>query len=219
MNYKVNNSPYWYHKDNMPDDVKNEIKKMVKGTIVDCFNEKNLLKVSSDIFKEVFIINRYYLYNGCYTEYPDENDYDNSDCYLLEDGLAGFAITNDGWGISIFSNSEMRGFAKDITKYVTSHIYKLCCIVSDSNNKLVDLYHNLYGFNIYAKSYNDEKAMRECYGDDFIDNFIKNRGIPHHAFMVNSKYYDNFDVVTLSDYYETKDYFDKTVDSHLKKGD
>lgn len=212
-----NFSEGWYKKIAISLEDKQRISAMCEGEIVDELKfggvERKLLKVNADVFARVFIANRKFLLRGDYTAPPDENDYINATNYLTEDGLAGFAITDDGWLVSLFSNYEYRGFAKSITSYVQK-AYKLVCIVADTdeNNGLIDVYHSLFGFTKYVRTCNDTNIMREYYGDEFIDNFVKMRGKPFHIFMIGKNAVgEGENGRVFEDYFEAEQYVNDTV--------
>lgn len=211
-------SEYWYIMKDVPENVKERIKGMVKGEPIDSFEidgaVKQLLKVDGSTFRNVFIANRMYLYKGDYTAPSDENDYLTSTNYLSEDGLAGFSITASGWLVSLFSNYRRGGFARAIKKYVLKDAYKLVCIVAntDEGNGLVELYKNLYGFRKYAGTINDIDVMREHYGNEFIDNFVKKNGTPFHVFMIGKNALGNEPgIKQFGDYFEAEEFVENTV--------
>lgn len=226
-------SKFWYSKMDIPDEMKNEIKGMVCGEIVDTLNfsglKKKLLRIDGTSFRKIFVANREFLYKGEFTAPSDENDYMNSQNYVTEDGLAGFSITSTGWLVSLYSNYGVGGFAQAVRSYVMNGAYKLVCIVSvdmaelkDSekvdlnncdkpiivpesvlNNSLIRLYQDVYGFKIYARTINDTAIMRKYYGDNFIDSFVANNGTPFHIFMIGGEASGDYDSVRMFD-----DYFD-----------
>ena len=167
-----------------------------------------------EVFLEkCFLQNRSYLYDGEFTASSDENNYNGSDNYLTEDGLAGFSISKSGWLVSLFSNYDYGGFAKSIKKHITDNANKLVCIVTGEykENKIVDMYKNIYGFNVYAKTRNDTEIMRKYYGDEFVDSIISNKGIPYHVFMVRGNLEENHEVMEFDDYFEAESYVDNII--------
>lgn len=211
-------SKYWFEKIEMEEKVKKSIKKYVKGQAVGDFRIGDtchqLYKVDGNVFKKVFRINREFLYKGNYTAPPNENDYDFSENYLSDDGLAGFSISSTGWLTSLYSNYAESGFAKAVKPYVVKDAYKLVCIVanSDENNPLVQLYEKVYGFREYASTINDEQIMRKYYGDEFMDSFVENYGMPYHIFMIGSQATGTDTTKPrFSDYFEAEAYVEQTV--------
>ncbi len=214
-----NTSEYWYEKKEIPENEKMRIKEIVKGNPVGEFEiagkAHKLLKVDGNVFCNVFIENRKFLFKGDYTAPSDENDYLDSENYLSDDGLAGFSITNKGWLVSLFSNYRKGGFTKATRDYVIKRAYKLVCIVAntDEGNALIGIYKNLYGFRKYVTTINDIDIMREHYGDDFIDNFIEKNGRPFHVFMIgkNAVGEDESEIRRFEDYFEAERYVENTV--------
>ena len=210
-------SKYWYKKVDIPDNAKDKISRMVKGEKVAEFEigggKHQLLKTDGDVFRNLFIENRKYLYKGDYTAPPDENDYKDSTNYITDDGLAGFSITKTGWLVSLFSNYMVGGFAKAIKKYIIGYAYKLVCIVAntDEGNGLVEIYKNLYGFRKYVTTINDVDIMRQYYGDGFIDSFIENNGTPFHVFMIGEDAVGESEIKKFRDYFEAEAYVENTV--------
>lgn len=212
-------SAYWYERKRMPKEERERIKRIiVRGESVGTFEidgqTHQLLKVDGNVFRDVFIENRKYLYKGDYTAPSNENDYLDSTNYLSEDGFAGFSITDKGWLVSLFSNYREGGFAKAIKPYVINHAYKLVCIVAntDEGNGLVDLYKNVYGFRKYATTINDIDIMRKHYGDEFIDSFVSKNGTPFHVFMIGKNAVgEGNEIKRFQDYFEAEAYVDRTV--------
>lgn len=211
-------SEYWYQKKSIPQKEKDFICKIVKGTPVGSFVIKgtthNLLQVDGSVFKRVFIKNRKYLYKGDYTAPSNENNYDDSINYLSEDGLAGFAITNRGWLVSLFSNYQEGGFVKAVRDFIIKDAYKLVCIVTntDEGNALIKLYKDQIGFKKYVTTIDDTDIMRDYYGKEFIDNFISKNGTPFHVFMIGPNAVGTETAVpSFSDYFEAEAFVDRTV--------
>lgn len=125
------------------------------------------------------------------------------------------AITNEGWLVSLFSNYREGSFAKSVKDLVIRDAYKLVCIVADTDdgNRLVDLYEKHYGFRKYAATINDTDIMRKCYGDEFIDSFLLNNGVPFHVFMIgkNATGSGQAGIRRFEDYFEAEAYVDQTV--------
>ena len=140
----------------------------------------------------------------CCLSYENEN-------YVAENGLSGFSLTKKGWGCSLFSNQPWNGFAKGVKNIITDKTKKIVCINSenDFSHNLVDMYENLLGFSVCATTIDDEKIMREYYGNKFMNNFIKRQGKkPHHVFMIRSKTKPK-EIKTFEDYFEAYEYVDK----------
>lgn len=217
-------SAYWYEKKEIPAIELNKIKAIVHGKKIGTFElggkEHFLLKVDGNIFRDVFIENRQFLYRGDYTAPSEENDYLNSANYLSEDGLAGFSITANGWLVSLFSNYRSGGFAGAVKKYIVDAAYKLVCIVADTDegNALVALYGKLYGFRKYAVTINDMEIMRRYYGDEFIENFVSKNGIPFHVFMIGANAVGEAGAIRcFDDYFEAEAYVERSVTNKTKE--
>ena len=211
-------SEYWFVKKAISEDDKKHIRSMVSGSVIGELNIDGqchqILSVSGEVFRKVFIENRKYLYLGDYTAPPDENDYIDSTNYLSDDGLAGFSITKDGWLVSLFSNYMNGGFTNAIKKYVVNNAYKLVCIVADSidENRLIKVYKDMFGFEVYATTVNDVEIMRKYYGDVFIDSFVEKHGIPFHVFMVDKNAItDVEEIVHFTDYFKALKFVNDTV--------
>ena len=210
-------SDYWYAKKNIPAEEKSRIKQLVKGEVIGsvqlgCVSHA-LLKVEDKVFREVFNENRRYLYKGDFTAPADENDYVNSFNCLTDDGLAGFAVTSDGWLVSLFSNCEEKGFAEQIKPFIKD-AYKLVLIVADhdKDNSLVRLYQDVFGFRKYVMTTDDSAVMRKYYGDEFVDEFIARNGIPSHIFMIGENAAGTDENLPLFyDYFMAESFVEKTV--------
>ena len=210
---------YWHEKIVMPNMEREILRQGVKGEFIAELNpigheSVNLLRVAYPIFLRSFMINRKYLYKGDYTAPPEENNYENCECFLTEDGLAGFAITHNNWLISVFSNEPWRGFLRLIFPFI-SRATKLVCIVNDAsgNHDLVNAYKNILGFKVIANTIDDTDIMREYYGNEFIDNFLMSYGRPYHIFMYRpGKGNKPIGIRVFSDYFEAEAYVDKEVD-------
>ncbi len=216
-------SAYWHVKMPIPPEDKEKIRSMVKGEEVKMLSVGDstvqLLKVNGNVFRNVFVANRAFLFKGDYTAPPGENDYLDADNYLTADGLAGFSVTHDGWLVSLYSNYSEGGFAKAVKEFIVGKAYKLVCIVADTveGNGLVELYSSVYGFRKYARTINDIKVMREHYGDEFMDSFTEKNGTPFHIFMIGDEAYGVHNhteidrIPAFDDYFEAEAFVEQTV--------
>lgn len=141
-------------------------------------NEFNVLgHVDEKTFHDVFEVAGNYTNNGELVDLHD--DYSGHDCYLSDNGLQGFAISESGDLVSVF-NSEAkykRGFLKSIAPVVKDKAATLDCYVSDRQN-LQAIYSKVFGFKTAAiMDWNPE------YDHDGIG---ANHGNPKVAFMVNT---------------------------------
>lgn len=210
------NIDYWHEHHNMPELVKQRLKKHIIGDFVEfLYPEKYepvaLLRVSSEVFNKAFSINREFLYRGDYTAPPEENSYGDDECYLTEDGLAGFSITEKNWLVSLFSNQPWRGFL-DMVVPLLGRVTKLVCIVNCSNDELLNVYKRSLGFIEIARTVDDMEIMAEYYGKDFIENFVQSYGHPHHVFLARpNDEHKEYKVKVFEDYFEAEAYVDKEV--------
>ena len=210
-------SEYWYEKKVIPAEEKAKIKQLVQGEVIGSIQLGNishlLLKVEGKVFCEVFNENRRYLFRGDFTAPADDNDYINSFNCLTDDGLAGFAVTSDGWLVSLFSNNGEKGFAEQIKPFIKD-AYKLVLVVADhdEDNSLVRLYQDVFGFRKYAATTDDSAIMRKYYGDEFVDGFIARNGIPSHIYMIGENAIGTDDnQPSFNDYFAAESFVEKTV--------
>lgn len=207
---------YWHEHHDIPESIKKDLKELVKGDIVELLYPKEyasvaLLKVDSEIFNKAFAINREFLYRGDYTAPPEENSYGDDECYLTEDGLAGFSITEKNWLVSLYSNQPWKGFLNMVVPLL-GRVTKLVCIVNDTNDGLVNTYKKALGFIEIAHTVDDIEIMTEYYGRDFIENFVQYYGHPHHVFLCRPKdRHEEINIKTFYDYFEAEDYVDREV--------
>ena len=213
---KMSRLDYWHERHSIPETTKKELKELIKGEFVEFLYPQKykpvaLLKVTSEIFNKTFAINRCFLYRGDYTAPPEENDYGDDECFLTEDGLAGFCITEKNWLISLYSNQPWRGFLNMVSPLL-ERVTKLVCIVNETNYELVNAYKAVLGFKEIARTVDDTEIMTEYYGVGFIENFVRNYGRPHHVFLYRPKD-DNerVDIRVFEDYFEAEAYVDREV--------
>lgn len=211
---------YWHTPKTMPQSAKNQLSTLAQGAVVAVLTNElgeqvPLLKVSGAVFSQVFALNREYLFRGDFTAPVTENAYAESDNYLTQNGLAGFAVTKDGWLVSLFSNQPWRGFAKLVAPYIPKHATKLECLTTQpyAQCALAQMYAKRFGFKLVAETVDDEAAMRQHYGDAFVDEFVQCNGQPHHLFMVRTPAALPA-VQKFTDYWAAYDY----VNSLLPKG-
>ena len=144
-----------------------------KGTSFDIIEN-----VDGNLFHDIFEIVRAYLPNGELVDLHD--NYDNATCYITSDGLAGFAVAEDGNLISVFSlyGAQKKGFLGAIKDLITeagaTHL-------DGYNSQLQPL------AKIYSKVFGWKVASMMDYNMDYDhDNIAKNHGMPQVAFMVNT---------------------------------
>ena len=200
-------SPYWYTKTPLPAELRETIRDKVQGTPITSLAfggiSRELLMVDAETFAEVFSLNRSYIFHGEYTAPAVENDYRNAENYLTSDGLAGFSISSDGWLMSLFSNTEEKGFLRAIEGIIREKTRKLVCIVSE-DQKLVDIYKAI-GFHAVAITVNDIGLMREYHGDRFVQDYLLRHTSLRHVFMVKGKASED-DIRIFADYWKAKEY-------------
>lgn len=151
-------------------------------------------KVNSELFHDIFEVNKTYIENGELVDLHTVEEYNNATCYLSNDGLCGFAITLDGNLISVFSlnPSTKKGFLTAIGNYIkTQGAVRLDAFASDKQN-LEEIYKNKFGFKVAARM--DYDSQYE--GDSEIG---RNHGNPDVVFMVNNpksveeRHFDDYD--------------------------
>nr|DAY29870.1 MAG TPA: hypothetical protein [Caudoviricetes sp.] len=132
--------------------------------------------IDGDLFHDIFEISRTYLLNGELVDLHD--NYNDSTCYLSDDGLSGFAITKNGDLISVFNlDKSKKGFLSAISSIVKDNVKTLDCYVSQNQN-LQEMYTKIFDFKTASiMDYNMEYDH---------DNIAKNHNNPQVAFMVNT---------------------------------
>lgn len=133
--------------------------------------------VDGVLFHDVFEIARTYLKNGELVDLHD--NYNDSTCYLSDDGLSGFAITKNGDLISVFNlNYKKKGFLRAIAPFIKENAKTLDCYVLNNDHNLKWLYETMFGF---------KTASIMDYNMDYDhDDIAKNHNNPKVAFMVNT---------------------------------
>ena len=208
---------YWHEHHLMPEESKKQLRQIINGEFVEWLKPRNhghvaLLRVDSETFRKAFEFNRTFLFRGDYTAPPDENSYGDDECFLTEDGLAGFSITEKNWLVSLYSNQSWKGFLNMVAPLL-GRVTKLVCIVNDVNEDLVNAYSKALGFKVIARTIDDTEIMTEYYGRDFIENFVNNYGHPHHVFMYRPRCEEeNIEIKVFEDYFEAEEYVDREVD-------
>ncbi len=167
--------------------------------------------IDGDLFHDIFEIARNYTENGELVDLHD--DYKDSICYLSDDGLSGFAITNDGDLISVFNCGRKRGFLSNISQIVKEKAKTLDCYAS-VNQDLQKMYNLIFDFKTASlMDYNMEYDH---------DNIAKNHNMPKVAFMVNTNKKVETKFFDKDSYDEAKEYqmsFFKTKYSIKKDSD
>ena len=144
-----------------------------KGTSFDIVEN-----VDGKLFHDIFEIVRTYLPNGELVDLHDS--YDDATCYITSDGLAGFAVTNDGNLISVFSlyGASKKGFLGAIKDLITEAGATHLDGYNSQLQPLAEIYSKVFGWKVASMmDYNMEYDH---------DNIAKNHGMPQVAFMVNT---------------------------------
>ena len=131
--------------------------------------------VEGNLFHDIFEISRTYLKNGELVDLHE--NYDDCTCYLSDDGLQGFAITNEGDLVSVFNaDSSKKGFLSAIAPIVKEKALTLDCFASIHQN-LEEIYSKIFGFKTASiMDYNMEYDH---------DGIAEKHSMPQVAFMVN----------------------------------
>lgn len=132
--------------------------------------------IDGDLFHDCFEIARTYLLNGELVDLHD--NYNDSTCYLSDDGLSGFAITKNGDLVSVFNlDKAKKGFLSAISTIVKERAKTLDCYVSPQQD-LQGMYERFFYFKAASvMDYNMEYDH---------DDIAKNHNNPKVAFMVNT---------------------------------
>ena len=136
---------------------------------------KVIKDVDGKLFHDVFeIVNKYLPYGELVDVHKNYND---STCYLSDDGLSGFAITKDGDLVSVFNLNDKRGWLRAISSEVKANAKTLDCFISPIQN-LQQMYESKFGFK--TASIMDHNMEYDH------DDIAKNHNNPKVAFMVNT---------------------------------
>lgn len=131
--------------------------------------------VDGNAFRDIFSVARDFTENG---ELVDVHDsYAGATCYISEDGLSGFAITEDGDLVSVFNASNKKGFLRAIAPIVREKARTLDCYASQKQD-LQKIYAKVIGFKT--------ASVMDWNGDYDHDSIGENHGNPNVAFMVNT---------------------------------
>jgi len=135
--------------------------------------------VPADVFRDAFLIVHQYLPDGELVDVHDEAFYRKATCYLADNGMAGFAVTDDGDLVSVFNMDWRRGFLRDIAPIVRATALKLDCYSSNSprSGSLPRAYEAAFGFKVASDMEYDMQHDR--------DGIAQKHGMPHVMFMVN----------------------------------
>ena len=147
----------------------------VNGLLENTNNFKIYKNINGQLFHDIFEIVRPFAKNGELVDIHE--NYNDATCYISDDGLSGFAITNNGDLVSVFNASDKRGFLRSITNEVKAQAKTLDCY-SSPNQPLNKMYSDIFGF---------KTASIMDYNMDYDhDNIAQNHNSPQVAFMVNT---------------------------------
>lgn len=203
---------YWYKRKEMPDSHRVRISSMVTGNVIGEIHPPHvgtvkLYQVPYGLFKELFVVNRPFLYKGDHATPPEENDDEGGYGIVTQDGLAGLYVTADGWLTSVYSNEDWRGFVKLAAGFVRDKVERIVCVISGDclSSDLAQLYMDIFGLKVVAVTTDDSARMMELYGTKFIEDFAGQWGTPHHVFLGRKGLSTNI-VGQFDDYSEALDY-------------
>ena len=168
-----------------------------KGTSFDIIEN-----VDGRLFHDIFEVVRAYLPNGELVDLHD--NYDNAICYITSDGLAGFAVADDGNLISVYSlyGAQKKGFLGAIKDLITEAGATHLDGYNSKLQPLAEIYSKVFGWKVASMmDYNMEYDH---------DNIAKNHDMPQVAFMVNT----DADVETK---HFDKDQYDEAVAYQLEQ--
>ncbi len=134
-------------------------------------------EVNGKLFHDIFEVVRIYLQNGELVDLHDS--YDDSKCFITDDGLCGFAIEPNGNLVSVFSLSPdtNKGFLHAIKDMVREEGATHLDTYASKNQPLQAIYEKTLGFHTAATmDYNMEYDH---------DDIAKNHGNPQVVFMVD----------------------------------
>lgn len=153
----VNNQQLSENEQSIRDNISNTFRKTLKsksrGDILEFKDTKtgNTFKVYDNIdgktFKEAFEINKNYFTNGELVDNHSTENYNDTNNYLSDDGLSGFAVTKDGNIISVFNFSEKDGWLNSIPDNIVENAKTLDCYIT-SNKEISEIKQELKDFKI-----------------------------------------------------------------------
>ena len=155
----VNNQQLSENEQSIRDNISNIFRKTLKSkssgdtNILEFKDTKtgNTFKVYDNIdgktFKETFEINKNYFTNGELIDNNSTINYNDTNNYLSDDGLSGFAVTKDGNIISVFNFSEKDGWLNSIPDNIVENAKTLDCYIT-SNKEISEIKQELKDFKI-----------------------------------------------------------------------
>lgn len=155
-----------------------EVNKMI-------FNNAEVKQVNPKTFYNSFCKSVETLKNKELVDVHNLNDYRNTYNFLSADKKSGFAVTKNGDLISVFNNSNCKGFLKSIANFVKSNVKTLDCYQSKQMD-LSKVYSKVFNFKIASILQFDYDFLVAEKGKEYADNFVKIHGKSNVAFMVNT---------------------------------
>lgn len=142
--------------------------------------------VDAQTFHDIFEIVQKYLPNGDAVDVRPVADYQNTKNYLTSDGMAGFAMTEEGDLISVF-NLGSPGFLKTIKPILDQYGVKTLDCFQSSRQPLASIYQKVLGFKTASiLDFNYDMLASER-GKDYADWFVKTYGEAPVHFMVKNE--------------------------------
>ena len=144
-------------------------------------NTFRIARVNSELFHDIFEVNRKYLPNGELVDLHE--DYSNAKCFLTDDGMCGFAIEEGGNLVSVFSlnpneKKDRTGFLYAIKDFAREQGATHLDAYASRKQPLDLIYAKTLGFHVAAEM---DYAMEYDH-----DDIAANHGKPKVVFMVDS---------------------------------
>ena len=140
--------------------------------------------VDAQSFHDNMEIIQKYLPYGDAVDVHNVKDYETTKNYISEDGLSGFAITEDGDLISVY-NLGQKGYLKSIAAEVNRNAKTLDCYNMESQ-PLADMYEKTLGWKKASEMDFSYDFLVEEKGKEYADYFVKTYGEPPVVFMVKT---------------------------------
>ena len=166
----------------------NSVRKKYKSLVNPSNNSQLVLveNVDAQTFHDIFEIVQKYLPNGDAVDVRPVADYQNTKNYLTSDGMAGFAMTEEGDLISVF-NLGSPGFLKTIKPILDQYGVKTLDCFQSSRQPLASIYQKVLGFKTASiLDFNYDMLASER-GKDYADWFVKTYGEAPVHFMVKNE--------------------------------
>ena len=124
------------------------------GLVANTGDFKIFKDVDAETFHDLFETNKPYIKRQELVDLHEVSDYENNHNYISDDGMAGFSITQDGDLISVFNNSDKRGFLRSIADTIKNEAKTLDCYVLSeiySSSNLQQMYEDYFGLQMVGK--------------------------------------------------------------------